>query len=216
LAVALALPRTPAPTPASPAVAPPDRVCSARRGPGDPIAARSPGHRAAPDTQCRASSYGAAGRPWTGTGLTNSPTRSLGRVATAGSYGLRRWHPRHSWRICSGLTAGRVPAEQAAGELYAQDAALQRKRYVVERTLSWLKSFRRLRYRVDRTAKSFHAFVYLAVLILCVRRLISRFRADIPGQWRGVGPAALRTLSRHRAEPSSLVARATSLGWRLP
>jgi transposase len=65
-----------------------------------------------------------------------------------------------------------IPAEQAAGELYAQDAALQRKRYVVERTLGWFKGFRRLRYRVDRTATSFQAFVYLAILVLCVRRLI--------------------------------------------
>lgn len=65
-----------------------------------------------------------------------------------------------------------IPDEQAMGELYAEDAVLQRKRYVVERTLSWLKSFRRLRYRVDLTAASFHAFVYLAVLVLCVRRLM--------------------------------------------
>jgi transposase len=66
-----------------------------------------------------------------------------------------------------------IPAEQAVGELYAEDAALQRKRYVVERSIGWLKGFRRLRYRVDRTAASFHAFVYLAVLVLCVRRLVS-------------------------------------------
>jgi transposase len=69
-----------------------------------------------------------------------------------------------------------IPAEQATGELYAQDAALQRKRYVVERTLGWLKGFRRLRYRVDRTAASFQAFVYLAILVLCVRRLINPSR----------------------------------------
>jgi transposase len=47
---------------------------------------------------------------------------------------------------------------------------------VVERTLGWLKGFRRLRYRVDRTAASFQAFVYLAVLVLCVRHLLSRAR----------------------------------------
>jgi transposase len=66
-----------------------------------------------------------------------------------------------------------IPAEQAVGALYVEDIALQRKRYVVERTLSWLKGFRRLRYRVDRTAASFHSFVYLAVLVLCVRHLLS-------------------------------------------
>jgi transposase len=66
-----------------------------------------------------------------------------------------------------------IPAAQAVGELYAEDTALQRKRFVVERTTSWLKGFRRLRYRMDRTAASFQAFVYLAILVLCVRRLIA-------------------------------------------
>lgn len=70
-----------------------------------------------------------------------------------------------------------IPPEQAVGELYAEDVTLQGKRYVVERTLAWLKGFRRLRYRVDRTAASFYAFVYLAVLVLCVRRLITQSRA---------------------------------------
>jgi transposase len=65
-----------------------------------------------------------------------------------------------------------IPTEQVTGELYSEDAALQRKRYVIERTLSWLKSFRRLRFRVDSSAASFYAFVYLAVLVLCVRRLV--------------------------------------------
>jgi hypothetical protein len=58
-------------------------------------------------------------------------------------------------------------------DLYTEDAPLQRKRYVVDRTLSWLKGFHQLRYRVDRAAATLHAFVYLAVLVLCVRRLVS-------------------------------------------
>jgi transposase len=73
-----------------------------------------------------------------------------------------------------------IPVEQATGELYAEDAALQRMRFVVERTLGWLKGFRRLRYRVDRTAASFHAFVYFTILILCVRRVVSPSRARAP------------------------------------
>src|SRR5829696_7238860 len=35
-----------------------------------------------------------------------------------------------------------IPTEQAVGELYAEDVALQRKRFVVERTLGWLPSGR--------------------------------------------------------------------------
>jgi transposase len=58
------------------------------------------------------------------------------------------------------------------GPLYGEDAALERKRYVVERTLSWLKGFRRLRYRVDRTATSFTCFMCLAILVLCMRRVM--------------------------------------------
>lgn len=73
-----------------------------------------------------------------------------------------------------------IPTQQATGALYAEAVTLQRKRYVVERTLGWLKGFRRLRYRVDRTAASFHAFVYLAVLVLCVRRLVRLSRAGGP------------------------------------
>lgn len=44
-------------------------------------------------------------------------------------------------------------------------------RFVVERTNAWLKSFRRLRMRFDYKASSFEAFLYLAILVLCVRRL---------------------------------------------
>jgi transposase len=75
-----------------------------------------------------------------------------------------------------------IPAEQATGALYGEDATLQRKRYVVERTIGSLKGFRRLRYRVDRTAASFQAFVYLAVLVLCVRHLLNPSRVRAPAR----------------------------------
>jgi hypothetical protein len=66
---------------------------------------------------------------------------------------------------------------------------------VVERTLGWLKGFRRLRYRVDRTAVSFQPFVYLALLVLCVRHLIT----EIPcsnGNQRPGSPAGNRCEDR--------------------
>lgn len=56
--------------------------------------------------------------------------------------------------------------------LYLIDTPLQKKRYVVEQTNSWVKSFRRLRHRFDYTLLSFESFVYLAILVICVRRLM--------------------------------------------
>lgn len=57
-------------------------------------------------------------------------------------------------------------------EVYRYDKALGRQRYVIERTNGRLKSFRRLHFRFDRTSASFEAFLWLAVLVLCVRRLM--------------------------------------------
>lgn len=57
--------------------------------------------------------------------------------------------------------------------LYLTNKTLQKKRYVVEQTNSWLKSFRRLRMRFDYTLVSFQAFVYLAILVICIRKLMA-------------------------------------------
>jgi len=52
------------------------------------------------------------------------------------------------------------------------DTELGKQRYVVERTNAWLKSFRRVHFRYDRTLASFRAFVLLACIVVCLRRLI--------------------------------------------
>jgi len=44
-------------------------------------------------------------------------------------------------------------------------------RFVIERTNAWIKSFRRLRMRYDYKANSFEAFLYLAIIVICVRKL---------------------------------------------
>jgi transposase len=56
--------------------------------------------------------------------------------------------------------------------LYRMDTALYKKRNVIERTNSWLKSFRRLHFRYDRSRKSFEACLYLAIIIIVLRRAI--------------------------------------------
>ncbi len=48
---------------------------------------------------------------------------------------------------------------------------LGRHRWVVERTLGWLLSYKRLALRYDRTAKTITALVRLAVVLICARRL---------------------------------------------
>jgi putative transposase len=55
---------------------------------------------------------------------------------------------------------------------YIYNKAKGKQRYVVERTNAWLKSFRRLRMRFAYKASSFEAFLYLAILVICVRRLL--------------------------------------------
>ncbi len=50
-------------------------------------------------------------------------------------------------------------------------ARLGRHRWVVERTLGWLLSYKRLALRYDRTATTITALVRLAVILICARRL---------------------------------------------
>jgi transposase len=47
------------------------------------------------------------------------------------------------------------------------------KRFVVERTNAWTKSFRRLRFRYDYTMLSFTAFLNLAFVVICIRKLLN-------------------------------------------
>lgn len=55
---------------------------------------------------------------------------------------------------------------------YIYDTIKGKERYVVERTNAWMKSFRRIRMRFDYKASSFEAFLYLAIIVICVRKLL--------------------------------------------
>ena len=50
-------------------------------------------------------------------------------------------------------------------------ARLGRHRWVVERTLGWLLSYKRLALRYDRTAMTMTALARLAAILICARRL---------------------------------------------
>ena len=52
------------------------------------------------------------------------------------------------------------------------DQELGKKRYTVERTNAWWKSFRRLHFRFDRYLSSFEALFTLGAIVICVRRLV--------------------------------------------
>lgn len=52
------------------------------------------------------------------------------------------------------------------------DPKVGKQRYVVERTNAWIKSFKRLKFRFDRSALSFEAFLYLGIMVILIRRLI--------------------------------------------
>lgn len=49
---------------------------------------------------------------------------------------------------------------------------LGKMRFKVERTNAWIKSFRRLHFRFDYTLVSFQAFTYLAMIVICLRKLV--------------------------------------------
>lgn len=65
-----------------------------------------------------------------------------------------------------------IPKARSEHPLYLLDENLYRNRNTVERTNSWLKSFRRLRFRFDKTRKSFEACLYLVIIIITLRRAI--------------------------------------------
>jgi transposase len=50
--------------------------------------------------------------------------------------------------------------------------SLGKMRFKVERTNAWIKSFRRLHFRFDYTMISFKAFTYLALIVICLRKLM--------------------------------------------
>lgn len=50
-------------------------------------------------------------------------------------------------------------------------SGLGKTRWVIERTLSWLRQFRRLRVRYDRRADIHRGFLAIACVIICWRRV---------------------------------------------
>lgn len=54
----------------------------------------------------------------------------------------------------------------------AYDSELGKTRFTVERTNGWMKSFRRIHFRFDRSLVMFEAWVLLACVVICLRRFL--------------------------------------------
>jgi len=83
---------------------------------------------------------------------------------------LRRYLRRRG--IKANIPERQYKRRRKRGRPYKYDKDLGKSRFVVERTNAWLKSFRRLHFRWDRTSGSFEAFVLLACIVVCLRRLV--------------------------------------------
>jgi transposase len=71
----------------------------------------------------------------------------------------------------SGIAWQMLPKELGCG-----GSGLGRWRWVVERTFAWLNQFRRLRVRYEKRADIHTAFLLLACILICWKRLRHRLR----------------------------------------
>lgn len=65
-----------------------------------------------------------------------------------------------------------IPQRNLPGENRPRGQTSNHQRFVVERTNAWTKSFRRLRFRFDYSLLSFTAFLNLAIVVICIRKLL--------------------------------------------
>ena len=84
----------------------------------------------------------------------------------------------HSLSIVSDIPQRELPMSwqekiRRREEIKLRQQKSNNKRFVVERTNAWTKSFRRLRFRFDYTILSFTAFLNLAFVVICTRKLMN-------------------------------------------
>lgn len=99
-------------------------------------------------------------------GKTGRPRQRPTVVQGDRAYGSRA---HHRWLQSLGITDG------LARKGWPHGSGLGKTRWVVERTLSWLHQFRRLRIRYERRAEIHQAFLTLGCAIICHRALKNSF-----------------------------------------
>lgn len=99
-------------------------------------------------------------------GKAGRPRQRPAAVQGDRAYGSRA---HHRWLRTLGIT------DQLARTGWPHDSGMGKTRWVVERTLSWLHQFRRLRIRYERRADIHQAFLTLGCAIICHRALKNSF-----------------------------------------
>lgn len=95
-------------------------------------------------------------------GKRGRPRRRPRRLLGDGAYHSRRHRQELRAR---GISAAISRPKQAPG------SGLGRQRWVVERTISWLHQYRRLRVRYERRADIHEAFLRIAGCLICLKLL---------------------------------------------
>lgn len=66
----------------------------------------------------------------------------------------------------------RKPGQKAQPSYNKHIEPYYRTRWIVERTNAWLLNYRRITVRWDRNADSYEAFIELACMLICLRRVL--------------------------------------------
>ncbi len=107
-------------------------------------------------------------------GRRGRPRRRPGTFQGDGAYGIKAIVAEVVQRRVNSLLApyGKARKEHGSG--------LGKTRYVVERTLSWVDNFRRLKLCYERFGEHFQSFHGLAACLICANR-VEKLNLDIPG-----------------------------------
>jgi hypothetical protein len=78
----------------------------------------------------------------------------------------------HVLSDANGLLRGKRIGVRIARKGIESSERLGRRRWVIERTISWLSGYRRLSPRYERHSRNYLAFLGLAAALCCYKRLV--------------------------------------------
>lgn len=103
--------------------------------------------------------------------LFDGPVVACARLRWIGPHALRLSWARATYRH---YALRRVPGATALPSLFVDSSErLGRRRWVIERTMSWLTGYRRLNQRYERKPGNYLALLGLAAALCCYKRLLN-------------------------------------------